>query len=92
MDADETVDNIEDLCCNWRGIKLHAESVVHMVKSVSMLESMKITARKNPKDLPDSLQCIEYELGEVVKDAAALLREAGDAINKCHTLRQSMRG
>jgi hypothetical protein len=78
---------VEEIHCCFRGMKLNSETLGHALRIESILESMKQRAVKNPDKLPEDLQVIEWELSQVVQNAAALLKDAGTAIEKCHALR-----
>jgi hypothetical protein len=79
---------IENMACCFRGMQIQSDSLAHRLKGqTDVLKQLIATTLVKPDNLPQWLQAIEWDLGQIVQDAATLLKEAGDAIDKCHSLR-----
>lgn len=77
----------DKLHCRLRGIRIYSENAANWVRGDDLISRIKIAAVVNPQVLADHLQAIEWELSQVVKEAAAVLKDAGEAIELCHSLR-----
>lgn len=77
----------EELHCCLRGIRIYSENIGNWIKGDDLINSIKVSAVANPEALPSSLQAIEWELSQVVKEASEVLKNAGEAVELCHALR-----
>lgn len=83
----DQINSLENICCAYRGMKLEAERIAYEIRSVSILENLKEITKQDVTQVPNSLQAIEWELCEVVKTAASLLRDAGEALEELRNIR-----
>lgn len=81
------IEAVEELCCCYRGMRIHADSIEHCISLENTVSALKRYAQQEPVLLPGLLQAVEWELGEVVKKAGKLLADAGAAITACHSIR-----